>query len=368
MFHFRGVRFVLCTCLVFMLAASPAYPQASQSPPGLEALGEVVLAEATEVLRKLASSTSEGIPNRLVADAYGIAIVPHYHRGVFVPGIGGGRGVILTRDATGQWSVPEFITLSGGSPGRQMVPQATDLVLILRSPQSIDKIRRGKLTLGEAASAAVGPSGRYVTTSTDAEFQAEILTYARSEGLVAGISLGDAALRLDIPATNAFYDVGTNAIRYVAPTERYLPQSVEVLVNELTRYTFQQDVRQPSTSPLPKESNTLEQPPPPPAAVPSIDARAVKLSQSVVALQAKVDEQWKQYFSLPPDWFSGRQLSAADVHSILTRYERVKNNPQFAALRALPEFHQSMQELRELEAKVGGAPELPLLPPPPNAP
>ncbi|MDX1928874.1 MAG: lipid-binding SYLF domain-containing protein [Pirellulaceae bacterium] len=351
-----------------MLPSSLAYCQASHSGAEIGAAGLVVIVEATEVLRKLANSTSEGIPDNLVAEASGIAIVPYYLRGAFPTGVSRGQGVLLTRDATGQWLVPEFITMNGGSLGWPMGVQATDLVLIVRSPQSIDNIRRGKLTLGSDASTAAGPIGRYESGSSVAKFQAEILTYSQSQGLFAGISMSGAALRLDIPATNAFYDLGTSATRYVPPTEKYLPPSVEVLVNELTRYTSQQDVRQPATSHLRNASYVSGQPLAPMAAVPSADARAVKLFQSVEALQAKVDEQWKQYFSLPPDWFSGRQLSAADVHSVLTRYETVKNNPQFAALRALPEFHQSIQELRALEANLGGAPELRFLPPPPNAP
>jgi len=356
----RCTKLVLSACIVFILATKAIYGQGSQAPASPVSTEAGVVNEAAAVLQELATGTAERIPDRILAEASGIAIIPHYVRGAFVFGVSRGRGVLFTRDAIGHWSAPEFITMGGGSVGWQIGVQATDLVLVVRSPRSMDNIRRGKLTLGADASAAAGPIGRYASASTDAKFQAEILTYSRSRGLFAGISISGAGLQLDFPATQAFYEVGPNSAGTVPP-------SVVDLVSELTRYTSLQ-VQQPAASQFLLTSNASGQPLGSITAVASVEARAVRLSQSVVALQARVDEQWKQYLALPPDWFSGRQLSAEDVHSVLIRYERVKTNPQFAALRALPEFHQSLQEIRALEVQVGLASDHLFLPPPPNAP
>ena len=325
MMPFRLCCCSLTACFVLVAPSIAIYGQGLQVPAQISptASESGVVNEAGVVLQELARGT-ERIPERLLAEAAGIAIIPHYMRGAFVVGVSGGRGVLLARDQTGRWLAPEFITMGGGSVGWQIGVQATDLVLVFRSPKSLDNIRQGKLTLGADASAAAGPMGRYASAATDARMQAEILTYSRSRGLFAGISLSGSSLQLDAPATQAFYQMGPNGTGTV-------PQSAQALVNELIRFT------------------------------------SLNLANAVGLLQARVDEQWKQYLALPPDWFSGRRITDADVHSVLIRYERVETNPQLAALRALPEFQQTLQEIRALAARIEPSPNQLVLPPPPRA-
>ena len=349
----------LTACFVLVAPSNAIYGQGLQVPAQISptASESGVVNEAGVVLQELARG-AERIPERLLAEAAGIAIIPHYMRGAFVVGVSGGRGVLLARDQAGRWLAPEFITMGGGSVGWQIGVQATDLVLVFRSPKSLDNIRQGKLTLGADASAAAGPMGRYASAATDARMQAEILTYSRSRGLFAGISLSGSSLQLDVPATQAFYQMGPNGTGTV-------PQSAQALVNELIRFT---SVQQPGIS--------QEPPTPNPTGLnggqtssnaTSIDPLALNLANAVGLLQARVDEQWKQYLALPPDWFSGRRITDADVHSVLIRYERVETNPQLAALRALPEFQQTLQEIRALAARIEPSPNQLVLPPPPRA-
>ena len=349
----------LTACFVLVAPSNAIYGQGLQVPAQISptASESGVVNEAGVVLQELARG-AERIPERLLAEAAGIAIIPHYMRGAFVVGVSGGRGVLLARDQAGRWLAPEFITMGGGSVGWQIGVQATDLVLVFRSPKSLDNIRQGKLTLGADASAAAGPMGRYASAATDARMQAEILTYSRSRGLFAGISLSGSSLQLDVPATQAFYQMGPNGTGTV-------PQSAQALVNELIRFT---SVQQPGISPEPPTPNpTGLNGGQTSSNATAVDPLALNLANAVGLLQARVDEQWKQYLALPPDWFSGRRITDADVHSVLIRYERVETNPQLAALRALPEFQQTLQEIRALAARIEPSPNQLVLPPPPRA-
>lgn len=302
---------------------------ASQSPVATET-GVVV--EAAVVLQELTSGNGERIPDRLLAEASAIAIVPHYMRGAFVIGVSGGRGVLVTRNANGNWMAPEFITMGGGSLGWQVGVQSTDLVLIFRTPRSINNLRQGKMTLGADASVAAGPLGRYASAATDTNMQAEILTYSRSRGLFAGVSLTGASIQPDMRATQNYYQMGPNATGIV-------PTSAQALVNELVRY---------STVPSPPQNSSQPTFGQPPSRTTPVDQRVAEVSLAVTSLQSKVDAQWKQYLELPPAWFQGKPISSEEVHQVLIRYERVETNPQFSALRSQPEFQTILKGLRDL--------------------
>jgi lipid-binding SYLF domain-containing protein len=316
-----------------------------------------VVIEAAVVLQELTTGNAERIPERLLAEASAIAIVPHYMRGAFVIGVSGGRGVMVTRDASGSWLAPEFITIGGGSLGWQVGVQATDLVLIFRTPRSLSDLRQGKLTLGADASVAAGPLGRYASASTDARMQAEILTYSRSRGLFAGVSLTGASLQPDVRATQSFYQVAQGGPGVV-------PASAQALVNELVRYSSAANKPSvgPTQTPASNPPSALGQIPPGSA---SIDQRVMQVAQAIVSLQSKVDSQWKQYLELPPAWFEGQVITSEEVHQVLIRYERVETNPQFSALRSQPEFQTILKALRDLASHLSSGQSRLVLPPPP---
>ena len=129
MMPFRLCCCSLTACFVLVAPSIAIYGQGLQVPAQISptASESGVVNEAGVVLQELARGT-ERIPERLLAEAAGIAIIPHYMRGAFVVGVSGGRGVLLARDQTGRWLAPEFITMGGGSVGWQIGVQATDLV------------------------------------------------------------------------------------------------------------------------------------------------------------------------------------------------------------------------------------------------
>jgi lipid-binding SYLF domain-containing protein len=161
---------------------------------------------ASSVLAEIMRVPEDGIPEALLSNAYGVAVIPGVIKAAF--GIGGryGEGILAVRTADGAWSNPAFISLTGGSLGWQIGAESTDLILVFKSRQSIDAISRGKFTLGVDASVAAGPVGRHAQASTDAQLRAEIYSYSRSRGLFAGVALEGAALQMDNSANAVFYD------------------------------------------------------------------------------------------------------------------------------------------------------------------
>ncbi len=380
-FHFRSLAF----SLVLAATGSVAFGQVQSAPifqrplfprpltpitSGPTSSEAGVINEATAVLHEVAMGSATNIPENLLASAEGVAIIPHYVRGAFVIGIGGGRGVLLTKDANQQWQAPEFITIGGGSIGWQAGVEAVDLVLVFRSPRSLNNIRQRKVTLGVNASAAAGPIGRYASAATDLTAQAEIFTYSRSRGLFAGVSLTGASLQIDIPATQAYYQTAGGGPGLV-------PATAIGLVEELKRFsrsvpTVALPSRDPSVGGVPPIDTSTGQPSDPAAlqspaqdtmiTVP--DTGLAPLERSVSALLANVDTQWQAYLALPAHWRNARELASSEVQATWMRYERVATNPRFEALRSLPEFKESLEFLRQLASETSKDYRLQLPPPP----
>lgn len=159
---------------------------------------------AGTVLDEIMVIPEKGIPPSLLADAAGIAIIPHVIKVGLVVGGRHGNGILLTRQ-TGGWSNPCFISLTGGSLGWQIGAQATDVILVFKSRRSIDGVLQSNFTLGADASVAAGPVGRSLEGATDASLQAEIFSYSRSRGLFAGVSLEGSVLKVDETANADYY-------------------------------------------------------------------------------------------------------------------------------------------------------------------
>jgi lipid-binding SYLF domain-containing protein len=154
------------------------------------------------------------VPEYLLRDAAGIAIIPGVVKVGFIIGGEYGKGVLLLRDAAGNWSNPIFITLSGGSIGWQLGAQSADFVLVFKTQRSVDSVLADNLTLGVDVAAAAGPLGRRARASTDLQLKAEIYSYSRSRGFFAGLSLDGALMQIDDEANAAFYDV-----EYISPRD-----------------------------------------------------------------------------------------------------------------------------------------------------
>jgi lipid-binding SYLF domain-containing protein len=184
-----------------------------------------------EVFKTFTEIPEQGIPPRILRDAYGIAILPGVVKVGFTIGGRFGRGVLMTRQDDGSWSNPAFISMGGGSFGFQIGAQSTDIVLIFRDQRSIDNIFNGKLTLGGDASAAAGPVGRQTSAATDGRFNAEIFSYSRNRGLFAGVSLEGAWINMDKNSNEIYYGNGMSPQQILAAENMPTPLAAGQLVD-----------------------------------------------------------------------------------------------------------------------------------------
>ena len=189
--------------LVLTLFAALA---ATQAPPALaSAREEARLIEASGVLEELFAQRDTAIPEKLMARAYGIAVIPNVVKVAAVVGGRRGSGAMVVRDASGKFSDPIMISLTGGNVGWQIGVQSTDIVLVFTTAKGIEGIADGKLTLGADASVAAGPVGRAASASTDQNFTAEVYSYSRNRGLFAGIALDGSMLAIDSKSNKGLY-------------------------------------------------------------------------------------------------------------------------------------------------------------------
>lgn len=174
-----------------------------------------IVDKETERIQKAANvfedftNMKESIPASMLEDSKGIVIIPKMINAGF--GIGGkrGKGVAMVKLASGQWSDPVFVTLTGGSIGFQAGVQAVDLVLLFKHKEALTNAKNGDFTIGGDLSAAAGPVGRSTSANTDYKLDAEVYSYSRSKGLFAGISINGSNIAFDKTANSNYY--GTNA-------------------------------------------------------------------------------------------------------------------------------------------------------------
>ncbi|MCU0981088.1 MAG: lipid-binding SYLF domain-containing protein [Pirellulaceae bacterium] len=359
-----NLRQPLGLILVLLAAVAPAISLRAQSQE------EVTVTSASQVLNEIMAIPSKQIPQAMLANAHGIAIVPNVVKGGFVVGVRYGKGLVVVRDGTGAWRPPMFITLTGGSLGWQAGIQATDLILVFKTQKSVQGLMSGKFTIGADASAAAGPVGRQASAATDAQLKSEILSYSRSRGLFAGIALDGTALQVDAVANQVYYgNSGFTPAGTVLPQNAQLPPSAVQLMNLVAQYSGgaapQPVAAAPGMAPagapaaIPASATT-----PAPPDLAAVQAELAKQSQQ---LQAMLDDTWKRFLALPPEILSGTgQPSPAAVTDAISRYETVLRDPQYQALTQRPEFRGTLELLRryrEASAIVSGPAQL--LPPPP---
>ena len=140
--------------------------------------------------------SDKAIPQELLNSAQCIAIIPGELKFAFLVGGNYGKGLVTCRGAT-SWTAPVFLSVGGGSFGFQIGGSSTDFILVFRGRRGLTKLLSDKFKIGGDASAAAGPVGRSAAAGTDIELHAEILTYSRSRGVFAGVSLGGAVVKPD---------------------------------------------------------------------------------------------------------------------------------------------------------------------------
>jgi lipid-binding SYLF domain-containing protein len=191
-----------------------------------------------EVINEVMAIPEKGIPTDLLRCCKAIAIFPNVLKGGFIFGATGGKGIICAHDPeTGKWSPPAFFTIGGGSWGLQAGIQSIDLILVIMSKRGLDGILTSKVKLGGDIGIAAGPVGRRAEAGMDLLLKAEILSYSRSKGLFAGLSLEGATIFSNSDANRAFYGKELSA-RDILIDKKIKPNALsQKLINTLTKYS-----------------------------------------------------------------------------------------------------------------------------------
>ena len=182
----------------------------------------------------------DDIPQGLLDKADCVVVYPSVLKAAFVVGGSYGRGAMTCRqgeDFRGSWGAPTMMALEGGSFGFQIGGQATDFVLLVMNEGGARGILAGKVKLGGDASVAAGPVGRNASAETDVTLRSEILSYSRSRGLFAGISLEGSTIRPDNKANEQIYGKRLEAKQIVLSDQVRLPVAAEQLVSTLNDKT-----------------------------------------------------------------------------------------------------------------------------------
>lgn len=213
-------------CIVF--AASSLFA-ANKEQKRLENSGTVM---------KEVMGVPDNIPQELLEKVECVIVFPSVLKGAFIVGGSYGRGAMVCRTGEhfdGPWGAPAMYALEGGSVGFQLGGQATDLVLLVMNERGASSILSSQVKLGADASAAAGPKGRDASADTDAYLRAEILSYSRSRGLFAGISLEGSTLRPDDDASADVYGRKITAKEIVMGRKTVIPASGRLLVRVLQK-------------------------------------------------------------------------------------------------------------------------------------
>lgn len=324
---------LLCACLAAQVCAAK------------DELGTV--ASSMQVLDEIMAIKAQGIPHALLSDAQAVAIIPNVVKLGFVVAGRRGNGVLLIRQDDGSWSNPLFLTLTGGSIGYQAGAQSTDVILVFKDRSNLDQILQSKFTLGADAAIAAGPVGRQTAAATDAQMRAKILSYSRSRGLFAGVSLDGSVLAVDAQANDRFYQLPQATAVEIFSPEMACPEPAQQLIELLTAYAPPSEAEEPALS---GESAPA-------------DAQSRYLA-AVGQLEAQLDERWRAYFTVEATG-AGPAETLAAYEELLARFNKVATDRRYARLAELPEFHAAHLALRKFVAVLAGSEESAGLPPPP---
>jgi lipid-binding SYLF domain-containing protein len=228
----RNSNFIPHAIALLLAVAALAPMQAQKSADEVKRI-----TEATTVLEEIMGAADKAVPRSVMEKAEGIAVFPSLLKGGI--GIGGqrGHGVLSVRDKkTGGWSSPAFLTITGGSVGAQFGLQAIDLVLVINNQRGLEQLIKNQFKVGADAAVAAGPVGRDASASTDIQMRAQILSYSRSRGLFAGVTLNGSTIRQDRDANERFYGTAYRTGQIVFEGLAGAPEPVETWKATLAKY------------------------------------------------------------------------------------------------------------------------------------
>jgi lipid-binding SYLF domain-containing protein len=226
-----ALAFSLCSSVALFAADSP----------------QERLADTTKVFNEIMATPDKGIPQDLLETANCIIIVPGTKQAAFGIGAKFGRGYAVCRENHAHWGAPAAVRVEGGSFGFQIGISNTDVVMLLMNERGMRRLLEDKFTLGGEATVAAGPVGRQTAANTDVQMSAEILSWSRSKGLFAGISLQGATLRPDADANQILYGSGITNKEILKGGQTPPAGSME-LIHALNRYSPREDKDKPVES------------------------------------------------------------------------------------------------------------------------
>jgi lipid-binding SYLF domain-containing protein len=193
---------------------------------------------SAQVFKEIMSTPDKAIPQELLESAKCIAIVPGEKKVAFMFGGRYGKGLATCRTARG-WSAPLFLAVSGGSFGLQIGASSTDIVMLIMNDNGMQSLLSDKFKIGADATTAAGPVGRHVAAGTDLKLTAEILTYSRSKGAFAGVSLDGAVVEADKSGDRALYGSNVNRQETLEAKVK-TPEAAESLLKEIALYAHEE--------------------------------------------------------------------------------------------------------------------------------
>jgi lipid-binding SYLF domain-containing protein len=357
--------FISALTLALGLSASACFAQ-----PFLQADADSTVRQSEQVLAEIMAMPGKAIPEYLLSEAQGVVIVPNVIKIGFIAGVRRGHGVVLVRDAEGEWSLPQFVTLTGGSVGWQAGIQGTDVVLVFTTRKGVQGLMQGKFTIGADASVSAGPVGRNAAASTDATLKSEILSYSRSRGLFLGVAIDGSVLEIDGLAHAAYYGSPT------AELPRQVPDSAiklrQFLVDSCAVGALATGGAPVAVVAPGGPAGAVPTPPaagPPPVLPASrLEAERRALIRSAQQLQVILKPEWQAYLALPKEIYDGGAVQPELMNDTIARYDRILRGHEYQQLAQRPEFQTTYDLLRQYSRETSAMVPPPLnLPPPPAA-
>lgn len=198
------------------------------------------LQSSVEVVHAIMSTPDKGIPEEVLSGAKCIVVVPHLIKGGFIFGAKHGRGVATCRTPEG-WSAPAFISVGGGSWGLQIGVEGVDLIMLVMNDRGLQHLLSSKFELTGEGSVAAGPVGRHASAGTDWMLNTEMLTYSRSKGAFAGLTLEGAVVEQDNDSTRAIYGRHMS-FRNILSGKASTPRSADAFMKAISEANWQAKV------------------------------------------------------------------------------------------------------------------------------
>jgi len=217
------------------MAGVLAFSTLAVARPASEKEEKERIANAGRVIKEILD-VPDNIPQDVLDKARCVVVLPSVVKAAFVVGGSYGRGVMVCRrghDYSGPWGAPVMMALEGGSVGFQIGGEATDFVILVMNDRGMSSMLHSKVKLGGDASIAAGPKGRTASAESDVTLRAEMLSYSRSRGAFAGVSLEGSTLRPDGGANEKLYGKGVTAAEIVEEGKREGPEEGRLLVSRL---------------------------------------------------------------------------------------------------------------------------------------